>query len=778
MTDSVDLIRLNGFMVEQNEISNYEELTKTIVDQLNIFFNPVAIVLSDYDLDKQALFIKEIRTDKVILEMAVKAGGKNLLSTVTPVNEEMYGSMISERVRFIPTMHELSGGSISELVSKALSEALKVKGYLALAYALDGRLYGTTAVLLKQEPSDSIVELMRTYAHFTADTIKRIKSEQELRQSEQKFKTVTDNMTDLVSITDLEGRFTYLSGANYRLLGYDQNELLGRAVFELVHHDDLPMVLTKFQSAITKGKNDLVEYRAVKKDGSVVWLETIGSLVFNDQGQPEGAIFSTRDISERIKALEQIKEARDQYRSLVNNLPGIAYRCKNDDQWTMLYISDDVDPITGYPAEEFINNAVRSYESVIHQDDSEDVKKVIREAIACKKDWSVNYRVFHKNGTVRWVNEKASAIFDDAGHVKFIDGLILDITEQKKLDDKIKYLSYHDQLTDLYNRHYFEHCKEELAKTLLISVIMTDVNGLKLINDTYGHDAGDQLLRKYADLIKQSFKGTDLLFRWGGDEFIIILKNTREAESWELCNRLIKHCGNTFVRDIPLSISVGISSKLPGGDIGKAIKEAEDMMYNNKLNESKSSKYLIMKTLLQTLAEKSFETKEHIDRMGLIGRYFGERLCLPPSELSRLETLTMLHDIGKINIDSHILLKREALTEPEWLEIKKHPEIGYRITRTTEEFAYIAEDIFSHHERWDGNGYPRGLKGDNIPLLSRILALVDSFDVMSNGRPYKKKMNTDEIIDEIERCAGKQFDPDLAAEFVAFLKDGCSGYKI
>jgi HD-GYP domain-containing protein (c-di-GMP phosphodiesterase class II) len=147
------------------------------------------------------------------------------------------------------------------------------------------------------------------------------------------------------------------------------------------------------------------------------------------------------------------------------------------------------------------------------------------------------------------------------------------------------------------------------------------------------------------------------------------------------------------------------------------------------------------------------------------------------NEISNYEELTKTI-VDQLSIDSHILLKTVALTEPEWLEIKKHPEIGYRITRATEEFAYIAEDIFSHHERWDGTGYPRGLNEDHIPLLSRILALVDSFDVMSNGRPYKKKMSNNEIIDEIERCAGKQFDPDLATEFVAFLKDGFTGYQI
>ncbi|MFO7952457.1 MAG: diguanylate cyclase [Bacillota bacterium] len=464
-----------------------------------------------------------------------------------------------------------------------------------------------------------------------------------LRKRGQELKTLIGNMTDVVAKVDVEGRFTYISESNYRLLGYKPGELLGKNILELIHQDDLSTVGAIFQESIIEGKsNTRVEYRVRKKDGDYIWVETIGSLLLDENGQASGALFTSRDISDR-----------------------------------------------------------------------------------------------------------------------------------KQVEEQIRYIGFHDQLTNLYNRHYFEQCKEKLKYIPMLSVIMTDVNGLKMINDTYGHEAGDELLKKYANLLIKSFKQSDLIFRWGGDEFIIILKNTEEAKSWELCNRLIKHCGKTFVKDIPLSISVGMSSKLHGEDFDKAIREAEDMMYKNKLNESKSSKNLIMKTLLEALSEKSFETMEHINRMSLLGRQFGERLRLSPSELSRLENLTMLHDIGKINIDSHILLKKTALTDSEREEIKKHPEVGYRITRTAEEFAYIAEEILYHHERWDGKGYPQGQVGQNIPYLARIINLIDSYDVMSNGFPYKKKMSLEEIIEEIENCSGKQFDPDLAKEFVLYLREGC-----
>jgi len=226
------------------------------------------------------------------------------------------------------------------------------------------------------------------------------------------------------------------------------------------------------------------------------------------------------------------------------------------------------------------------------------------------------------------------------------------------------------------------------------------------------------------------------------------------------------------VKNIPLSISVGISSKVQGENTDKALSEAEDMMYNNKIKDSKSSKKMIIKTVLQALSDESHETKDHSKRLSFIGHQFGKYLNLSSSELSRLDTLTMLHDIGLINIDKDILLKKSPLTSEEWDEIRKHPGVGYHITRSAEEFACVAEEILAHHERWDGNGYPLGLAGEDIPYLARILNLIDSYEVMFYGRPYKKKMFTNEIIEEIEKCSGKQFDPDLVEDFVAFLKKG------
>ena len=148
----------------------------------------------------------------------------------------------------------------------------------------------------------------------------------------------------------------------------------------------------------------------------------------------------------------------------------------------------------------------------------------------------------------------------------------------------------------------------------------------------------------------------------------------------------------------------------------------------------------------------------------------GKEINLASVELDKLSLLSYLHDIGKVAVSEKILKKKEKLNKEEWEEIKKHSETGYRIAVSTDEFSHIAKEILNHHERWDGSGYPEGLKGDEIPLLSRILAVVDAYDIMLNGRPYKNKKSVEDALLELKNNAGSQFDPELVEKFVEIIE--------
>jgi len=685
-----------------------------------------------------------------------------------------------------PKMAEILGYEVEEMIGKNLFEFMDEEEMQHIERKVESRKLGIVesheSRLKHKDGNDVYVEIKTNpitddegnYNGAIAgvtDITERKQAEEAFRKSEIKYRFLTENMGDVAWTMDLELNTTYISSSSTRVFGFTPEERIHQTVDQIMTPESLITVAQKLQEELAKEENGsyeieneiMIESEFYHKNGGTVWMESLVKALRDSDGKITGIYGSSRDITKRKKAEQEL-----QFQSKILDSIG-DYVTATDPEGRILYVNEAECRTFGKKRDELIGKTTEVYGE---NPELGALQKEIVEATNKNGFWRGEVVNYDKDNKPIYMDCRTWGMRGADGVVHTLIGISSDITERKQAEEKIRYLSYHDQLTDLYNRNYFEDIQEELKDIPLVSVIMTDVNGLKLINDTYGHGVGDELLKKYAELLKNSFKQSDLCFRWGGDEFIVILKNAGEVESWQLCNRLIKHCGKTFVKDIPLSVSVGISSKFRGKDVVEAIREAEDMMYKNKLNESKSNKNHIMKTLLKALSEKSFETKEHIDRMSLLGRQFGERLRLPPSELSRLETLTMLHDIGKINIDSHILLKETTLTGKEWEEIKKHPEVGYRITRTTEEFAYIAEEILYHHEKWDGSGYPRGLEGKSIPYLARLLSIIDSYDVMSNGRPYKKEMTLEEIIEEIERRSGKQFDPDLAEEFIDCLKGG------
>ncbi len=339
-------------------------------------------------------------------------------------------------------------------------------------------------------------------------------------------------------------------------------------------------------------------------------------------------------------------------------------------------------------------------------------------------------------------------------------------------EERVRFMGFHDQLTGLYNRYYLneEINRLDVTRQLPFSIVMADLNGLKLINDTYGHLKGDEVIKKVASILGKTCRAEDVIARWGGDEFVILLPGTKAQEAAELCKRIDSNCHNVYVDRVPVSVATGAATKTEAHiKMIEVLREAEDNMYKQKLTESRSTKSAVLRALLKTLAEKSFETEAHTQRMKVVAQKIGQQLKLTNAELNRLDLLITLHDIGKINISEEILKKVGPLTAVEWETIKKHPEIGFRIARATEEFAHVAEDIIAHHERWDGKGYPQGLQGSKIPLLARITAIADAYEVMSNGRPYKKAMSKSEIITEIKRCSGTQFDPDLVHHFLEII---------
>lgn len=470
----------------------------------------------------------------------------------------------------------------------------------------------------------------------------------------------------------------------------------------------------------------------------------------------------TRKSKER-KYLEK-RNIEEIFLDVTRNLPGIIL--ETDIKGSITFINKKGIEMLGYTVEELEEKTIWQLVAIPGRpvDENEAQKFLFR-----SEDGSQEYNLIRKDQSFLPVECHSSAIKNEKGKTIGFQCLLLDITPRKEYEEKIKYLSFHDKLTGLYNRAYFE---EELVKldsnrNLPLSIVMGDVNNLKMINDTFGHQHGDHLLSRIAEVLKSCFRRSDVISRWGGDEFSAILPYTTRETGIGIINRIKKECQRRSTLTLPLSISFGIATKENSSEnINAIVSEAESRMYRYKIFDRRASDSALIVSMKKALQQRKYDTEEYRQSYIDCATKFGETLKLEKTELNKLKLLSAICDIGKIAVSEDIILKKGWLSKEEWEEIKRHPEIGFRIARTSPELSNIANDILYHHEFWNGNGYPHKLKGEDIPLLSRIIHIVDAYQAMTNERPYRGAMSKEEAIEQLRSRRGSQFDPILTDKFI------------
>jgi len=580
------------------------------------------------------------------------------------------------------------------------------------------------------------------------------------QNNEQTFRMLTDTIPACVFVIQ-EKRYRYINHFFTDLTGYRMGDLSAMDCVDLVH-PDFKTQLTEDMTGILQGMGSVRrEIRIIPSDSSERWLDVSAS-VFQWDGKP-AILGAAYDITRRMKLKSDLIQSEKNFRQLADASPSLIFVLS---EGGLVYFNQAYMEQTGYSEQECRKMELWEF---FHPD----YHDMVRGMSKARKQGNLTLgrfqtRMLRKNGEVAWADFTLSQITFDGNPA--VLGVAIDVTQQKQALEEVEYLSYHDKLTGLYNRAYMEK-RAKHDTSLPLSIIMGDVNGLKMINEAFGHQVGDYMLQRVAQIIADNCGENGIAARWGGDEFIILLPQRTIETARTICTNIYR--ASSQLEDFPVALSLSLGSATrtsPEKSIEQLFKEAEDLMYRHKLLEIRSARSSFINSLEETLRVRSHETLEHTERLHDVVLMVGHSLGLPPDDINNLTLLAALHDIGKIAVPNSILDKPDSLTDEEWDLIRKHPEIGYRIALSDPELATIAEGILHHHERWDGRGYPLGIQGQDIPLLSRILALADAYDVMTSGRPYRPGISSEAACQEITACAGSQFDPELAGMFVNLIR--------
>ena len=430
----------------------------------------------------------------------------------------------------------------------------------------------------------------------------------------------------------------------------------------------------------------------------------------------------------------------------------------------------------GFEPQDFYTGFLKDYWDFIHPDDRNAARTLVHQMRARHvADYKHRYRVVCRDGAVRWVEENTLLDFDETGIPIRERGILYDITNIMEIDDQIRYLGYHDALTGLFNRAWFDEKIAELEREQRFpyAVVIGDMNGLKVTNDLFGHKAGDDLLVAAAAIMQRSCRDSDIICRFGGDEFIILLPGGDEAVAIEVCQRIRQQCAKANCKPVNPNLALGYATRGPETVSAEAlIKLADDMMYRTKLDEAVVARQGLLLSLQASLEARTMETAAHAEQVQRLALALGRAAGLDDQALEQLAIAGLLHDVGKVGVPDELLLKPDVLTEEEWVTMRKHCELGSAILGASAGLPGVGELVLHHHERWDGGGYPAGLAGEAILLGSRIIGIADAFDVMGRPRPYRPAKARLEVLTELQSGAGRQFDPALVALFCQLVAAG------
>lgn len=482
-----------------------------------------------------------------------------------------------------------------------------------------------------------------------------------------------------------------------------------------------------------------------------------------------------RKVNERTQSLsisnQELKENKERLQLILDSTVEAIYGVDNDGKCTFINISGL--NILGYSSQDELLGKQMHY--IIHHSTKDgrpmelnDCK--IYQSLRSGKGVKVDNEVFWRmDGTCFDVEYNSYPQFKDG---KIVGAVVtfVDVTDKKKSEEKIRYLSYYDSLTGLYNRNAFKEKLEELdcEENLPLTIIFGDVNGLKLTNDIFGHTAGDNLLKKTAEILKKVLREKDIISRYAGDEFVIALPNTTESEAEMIVQKIRGEFALEDTIAMMASISLGYETKtMMSENIIQTIDDAEAWMYKDKMDKRKTTNIETINKILTLLHKRSPQEKVHSLNVSLLCYDLAIAMGKSETEIRKCKDAGYFHDIGKIVVDPELLNYRGQLSDEQHKILEQHTVVGYRILNLFDETLDLAEGVLYHHEKWNGQGYPKGLKGEEIPELARLIKVVENYDFLVNRKNYLVEDALAVLIEE----AGINYDPYIVDVFVKMIKE-------
>lgn len=697
-------------------------------------------------------------------------------STEDQALKEMYLSKDQKVKRFF-LKHRLSNGKLMDVAIHSTKVNLDGRELLfsIVSDTTDSRIADenlrTENMILEKMVFERTYHLEESYAKLKELNHLLLKAKTELEQEYRFMEAIFESIPGFLYVYDEEGKLIKWNKKHEEITGYTSEELSEKTLGQWYEGEDAVRVAQTIEEVFRTGYGE-VEAQLIVKGGRKLLIRFNGvRLNMNEKTYFTGVGI---DITDRKKLEEAlVKESKLLETTLTSVGDGVV-SC--DKLGQILFINRVAEDLTGWTREEALGQPIEEVFHIINEFTREKSENIVKQVIETRQgnELANHALLISKDGCERSIEDSAAPIMEENGEIIGVVLVFRDFSEKKQKQDQITFLSYHDQLTGLYNRRFYEEELKRLdtRRNLPLSIVMGDVNGLKLINDSFGHAVGDELLKKTAEILKKGCRADDIIARLGGDEFVILLPQTDALETEEIIRRIKTLASREKVRGLDISISFGYETKYDENEaIEKIFKKTEDNMYRHKLSEGLIMRSKTIGMVMQSLFEKNSREMSHSKRVGIICEQIAIKLGLEADVLENLKIAGRMHDIGKIGINDGILNHSHRLDDQEWTEIKRHPEIGYRILSSVNEFSEIADYILEHHERWDGKGYPRGLKGKEISLEARIIAIADAYDAMTKKRPYTKGLSIEEAITEIRECSGKQFDPEIAKVFIEQLID-------